>query len=259
MPNNAPPITLEVCVDSLTSAAIAAKAGAQRIELNAALELGGLTPSVGVVEQTILALRPMGCHIIAMVRPRPGGFAYNAGELAVMQVDIDRLLDMGVDGVALGVLDQKGKINEQANQSLIEPVLHAGKQVVFHRAFDLTPDPIGALDSLIQLGFTRVLTSGQAATAPQGIDMIRQLIVHAADRIQILPGCGINPENATQLIRATRCDQIHASLRGTRKDPTGSMNPAIRFNSTAADEGSYQQADSEKIAAMMRVLHAFQA
>jgi len=252
------PITLEVCVDSLTSAQLAAQGGAHRVELNAALELGGMTPSIGVVEQTVATLEPMGCEIIAMVRPRPGGFAYNTEELAVMRCDIDRLLEAGVDGVALGVLAADGTIDEQTNRALIDPVLRAGKQAVFHRAFDLTPKPIAAVDDLIALGFTRILTSGQAVTAIKGADSIRQLIEHADNRIEILPGSGITPDNATQLIRETGCNQVHASLRSTVTDAMGVLNPAVRFNLPGMQENTYSRADAQKVKAMLDVLRAIE-
>lgn len=254
MTDPAPPITLEVCVDSLTSAKTAASLGAQRIELNAALDLGGLTPSIGLVEQTVEALKPMDCEVIAMVRPRPGGFAYTAEEQGVMQRDIARLLDAGVDGVALGVLNPQGFIDKQANRDLIQPVLNRGKQAVFHRAFDLTPNPVDAMETLIELGFHRVLTSGQAPTAMQGAEVIRRVIQHAEGRIEVLPASGIAPDNVMQLIHATGCDQVHASLRREVQDNSGSANPAIQFTSAPPDNLGYHQADPNKVAAMMNAL-----
>ena len=249
------PITLEVCVDSLTSAKTAAELGAQRIELNAALELGGLTPSIGLVEQVVTALQPLGCQTIAMVRPRPGGFAYSNDEVTTMQNDIDRLLDAGVDGVAMGVLDRQGEIEEQACQTLIKPVLDASKDAVFHRAIDLTPDAINAIDSLISIGFTRVLTSGGRVTALEGDATIRQMIERAAGRIVVLPGSGINASNAAQLIRETGCTQVHASLREAVEDTSGSHNPAIQFDSPPPANLGYHQADPDKITAMRAAIN----
>ena len=254
MPEPAPPIQLEVCVDSLTSAKIAARGGASRVELNAALDLGGLTPSIGMVEQAVAELKPLNCAVIAMVRPRPGGFAYHRDELAVMQGEITRLLKAGIDGVALGVLSADGTIDRQANQTLIQPVIANKKEAVFHRAFDLTPDPIASLETLIELGFHRVLTSGQAATAMEGAGVIRQLIEHADSRIEVLPGSGITPDNAAQLIHDTGCKQVHASLRSSLKDATGALNPAVRFNLPGMDEDSYSEADAAKVQAMIDVL-----
>ena len=254
MPMDDPPITLEVCVDSLCSAKLAAENGAQRIELNSALELGGLTPSIGLVEHTLEVLRPTGCALIVMARPRPGGFAYRPDDLAVMQREIDRLLDTGVDGIALGVLKEDGMIDEHAIRALIQPVLSTGKDAVFHRAFDLTPDPIEAMDTLIDLGFTRVLTSGQAPTAVQGTSIIRQLVMHANGRIEVLPGSGINADNAVQLVRETGCNQVHASLRQVVEDRSGSRRPEIRFSSPPPEHG-FQKVDPEKVAAMVEALN----
>lgn len=254
LPPKQRPIALELCIQSLSDAQRCADAGVARVELNSAIDLGGLTPSIGLTELVVDALKPSRTRVIAMVRPRPGGFAYDDSELTVMARDIDRLLEAGVDGVALGVLEPKGSLDAQANRTLIEPVLKAGKQAVCHRAFDLTPDPVAALDALIDLGFTRVLTSGQATTAIDGSDLIRRLIEHAAGRIEILPGSGIRTGNVVDLARATGCDQVHASLRSSAKDTTGALNPAVRFNPPGMDDEVYAQADAAKIEAMMEVL-----
>lgn len=248
------PITLEVCVDSLASAKTAASCGAQRIELNTALELGGLTPSIGLVEEVMLALKPMKCEVIVMVRPRLGGFAYDRDELIVMQRDIDRMLEAGVDGIALGVLRSNGSIDVDVTQTLIQPVLNAKRQAVFHRAFDLTPDAAEALNTLISLGFHRVLTSGQATTAHQGAAVIRELIAHADGRIQVLPGSGITADSVDQLIRETGCDQIHASLRQVIEDHSGAHRPAIGFDSPPPSEGGFHRADPQKVTAMLRAM-----
>lgn len=189
-----------------------------------------------------------------MVRPRPGGFAYNAEEQDVMQHDIARLLDAGVDGIALGALNPQGLIDAQANRALIQPVLNAGKQAVFHRAFDLTPDPVDAMETLIELGFHRVLTSGQAPTAMRGAEVIHRLIQHVEGQIEVLPGSGITPDNTCELIKATGCDQIHASLRHEVQDNSGSANPAIQFSNAPPDNLGYHQADPNQVAAMMDAL-----
>jgi copper homeostasis protein len=242
-------------VDSLASAKLAAEHGAERIELNAALELGGLTPSIGLTEQTVATLSPHRCAIIAMARPRPGGFTYDTDARTVMQQDIDRLLAVGVDGVALGVLNADGTINQQANRELMKPILQAGKQAVFHRAFDLTPDPIQAIDILIELGFSRVLTSGQAPTALEGASLIRKLIEHAAGRIEVLPGSGITPDNVEAFIHQSGCDQVHASLHRVAEDDSGASNPAIQFSSALPNNGGYHQADPDKVSRMMKAIN----
>lgn len=251
-------IALEVCVDSLSSGLIAARRGAARIEINSALTLGGLSCSIGFCQEAVGQIKPLGCAIIAMVRPRPGGFVYEADELAVMQRDIDALLQLGVDGVALGVLTPTGEIDIEMISRLIEPVLGQGRQAVFHRAFDLTPNAGDALEALIGLGFTRVLTSGQAPTAMQGAETIRNLIEQANRRIEVLPGSGITSSNVVQLVRETGCDQVHASLRRVVGHQSSAAQPKIQFNSEPPADGGYHQADPDKITDMMATLDRLQ-
>jgi len=254
LPPKQRPIALELCIQSLADARRCAEVGVARVELNSAIDLGGLTPSIGLTELVVDALEPSGCRVIAMARPRPGGFAYDDSELEVMARDIGRLLAAGVDGVALGVLNPSGTVALEQTRSLIKPVLDAQREAVFHRAFDLTPDPFAALDTLVELGFTRVLTSGQAATAIDGSGLIRRLIEHAHGRIDILLGSGVRPDNVTELVKATGCDQVHASLRSSVTDATGALNPEVRFNAPGTEEDAYAQADAHKIHAMMDVL-----
>lgn len=248
-------VRLEVCVDSLASSLIAAQAGAARIEINSALELGGLTCSIGLAQEVVDQLKPTECEVIAMVRPRPGGFAYQADELNVMQRDIEALLQLGVDGIALGVLTSNGNIDVESTDKLIKPILAAGKQVVFHRAFDLVANPNEALGTLIELGFTRVLTSGQAPTAMQGASLIRTLIEQANGRIEILPGSGISPSNVAALTEATGCDQVHASLRHVVEDCSSPTPSTITFHSNPPADGNYHQTDPDKVAQMLIALN----
>ena len=201
-------ILLEVCTDSLEGAIRAEAEGADRLELNSALSVGGLTPSIDLLRAVKQSVR---IPVIAMLRPREGDFHCNGAELKVMRRDLDRLLDAGADGLAFGVLNPDHTIDTAACRGLLRVV--RGKPTVFHRAFDETPDALTALDQLIDLGFTRLLTSGQAQTALQGADIIRSLIDRSAGRIEILPGAGINLSNVQDLIRTTRCDQVHGTFK----------------------------------------------
>jgi len=126
-----------------------------------------------------------------MIRPRAGGFCYTQVEMAVMRHDAKLAVEHGADGLVFGILTPDGEIDAERCKRIIE--LARDRQTVFHRAFDVTPDPLKALDQLVDLGFTRVLTSGQEKSAPEGIETIRKLIVHADDRIEILPGSGLRP------------------------------------------------------------------
>ena len=210
-------VLLEICVDSLADARIAAEHGADRLELNVALESGGLTPTPGLVASVRQALIGKGREIplISMLRPRAGDFVYRSDEHEVMQADLERLLEMGVDGVALGVLTAQGAINVARCRDLLRRM--PGAEAVFHRAFDFVVDPARALEQLIDLGFRRVLTSGQAASAIEGAALIARLIEQSRGRIEILPGAGVRAGNVAQLVERTGCDQVHGSLKPRQK------------------------------------------
>jgi copper homeostasis protein len=194
---------------SAEEAAAAERAGADRIELNAALTLDGLTPSPGVFKSV---LKATSLPVIAMVRPRPGGFCPSDADFEAMQIDADWLLEARAAGIAFGILHADGSIDVERCRPIREQVGARG-DTVFHRAFDLTPDPLLALEQLIDLGFTRVMTSGRAPTALGGAEMIRQLIERARGRIEILPAGGITPANVRELIARTGCQQVHGSFR----------------------------------------------
>lgn len=248
------PCKLEVCVASLEDAITAAQCGAARIELNSALELGGLTPSIGLTERVVQELKYTGCEVIAMVRPRPGGFVYGQRELEVMRREIDHLIGIGVDGVAFGVLREDRQVDERANRALLEPIHEAKRQAVFHRAFDLATEMPEALDKLIEMGFDRVLTSGGASDALEGAGVIRSLIERAGDQIEVLPGGGVRSTNVDELRRTTGCTQVHASLRLLVQDRSISAKPAVRFNTQALEEGAYHRTDEHKVAKMLKAL-----
>lgn len=214
-------ILLEVAVASLDDARTAIAAGADRLELNCALELGGLTPSLSTIE-SVCAL---GTPTIVMARPRPGGFVYSADELQIATNDAMLALSIGAAGIAFGCLRPDRTINTDQVAAFARLAEHTSAQTVFHRAFDLTPDPFAALDTLIDLGVTRVLTSGQAPSAPLGAALIRRLIEHAAARIEILPGAGIRPENVKSLLAQTGATQVHGSFSVERDDDASPVCP----------------------------------
>jgi copper homeostasis protein len=201
------PILLEVAVASVDGANVAQENGADRVELNSAIELGGLTPSHGLLHET---LRSAALPIVVMLRPRAGGFVYSAAEFTTMQRDAEHALSQGAGGIAFGFLTSEGRIDLDRTRQLLREADPA--QIVFHRAFDSLPDPIQALDQLVDLGVTRVLTSGGRPTALEGAATISQLIEHARGRIEILPGAGIRAQNVVELVRRTGCDQVHGSF-----------------------------------------------
>jgi len=206
---------LEVCVETVADARAAHAGGADRLEVCSALDLGGLTPSVGLVEQ-IQRLVPLPLWI--MIRPRGGDFVYTADELDVMIRDLGVFLPLQPAGFVLGVLNSDGTINRQACQRLQEAC--DGKPLVFHRAFDWTPNPSAALKTLIDLGFRRILTSGGEPTALAGQKTIARLQARAAGRIEILPCGRLRAEHLADVIQTTGCNQIHGSFSEPLCEPT---------------------------------------
>ena len=212
-PQSRGPILLEVCVASADDAIAAAAGGADRIELNAALELDGLTPSIGLLREVRQALS---IPIVAMVRPRAGEFGYSQAEFAVMRRDVDLVLEHGADGVAFGILTQTREIDMDRCRQLVRQVGSNPdarfQGAVFHRAVDFTPDPKTALEALVDIGFRRVMTSGGQSSALHGALVIRELITQAANRIEVMPAGVIRGHNVTELIARTGCNQVHASV-----------------------------------------------
>ncbi len=149
-------VLLEVAVASVEDALAAQAGGADRLELNSALGLGGLTSSLGTLQEVKATLA---LPVFVMIRPRPGGFAYSDADFRVMQRDSDLALQHGADGLVFGILTPEGQVDAQRCHTLVRQA--AGRVAVFHRAFDVTPDPLAALEQLIDLGFQRVMTSGQ--------------------------------------------------------------------------------------------------
>lgn len=205
--NHQPPgnILLEVCVGSLADAQAAAAAGADRLELCSALELGGLTPSYALIEQTV---GEIGLPVVAMIRPRSGGFSYSDDETCCMLRDAEHAITAGASGVVFGFLNASGEIDALRTKAIVQ--LAAEHDTVFHRAFDFVPDRAAALDELIELGVKRVLTTGGAANAVDGADALGQLITQASSRIEILPGGGVTAANVANLVATSGCKQIHA-------------------------------------------------
>lgn len=241
---------LEVIATSSDDCAAAEQAGADRIELCAALEVGGLTPSLGLMAEARAATR---LPIVAMLRPRAGGACYTAGEFAAMRRDAAALVDAGAGSLVFAALHANGTVDCARCAQIV--ALAAGRQTVFHRAFDLTPDPAAALEALIALGFTRVLTSGGAANAPGGAESIARLVQQAAGRIELLPGGGVTAANAPALLAATGCTQVHASCSGWAADPSAAGRN-VRFGAHSADESRVRVLDPALVASLRRALDA---
>lgn len=217
-------ILIEVCCGSVDDALEAQAGGAGRVELNSCLFLGGLTPSAGTLLEAKKRLR---IPVVAMIRPRGGGFCYTEAEMSVMERDTVKAIEYGADAIVFGILKQDGTIDEERCERLVK-LAENKAEVVFHRAFDVTPDPFGALDRLIALGFARVLTTGQQNNVVDGIPLIKELVAHAGGRIQLLPG-GATPASAKYIIGDTGCRQLHMASFVTRQDSSTTYNPRIFF------------------------------
>lgn len=200
---------LEVCTATIQSVVAAREGGAQRIELCSALTEDGLTPSYGMIEMA-RSIGPDKLHVL--IRPRSGNFVYSEEEIQCMLTDITIAKKLGADGVVIGALTHNNEIDEDSCQRLI--AASEGMQVTFHRAFDQCKKPLESLEKIISLGCHRLLTSGQARSAVEGIPLIHQLVTLADERIIIMPGAGVNPDNASDILKITGATEIHGSLRG---------------------------------------------
>jgi copper homeostasis protein len=198
-------ILLEVCVDDFNGLKAACEGGADRIELCSALSIGGLTPSAGLME----IAGELKIPTYAMIRPRDGDFVYNPAELDIMKRDIDKARKAGLDGVVIGANLADGTLDRT---TLVKLINHSkGLGITLHRAFDLVPDIWEAVDLAVELGFERILTSGRAKTATEGLGDIRAAIEVAATRISIMPGSGVTLQTVDAILAETQVTEIHSS------------------------------------------------
>ena len=223
MPVAASKIVLEVCVGSVADAKAAIAAGADRLELCAGLEIGGLTPSIGLVE-TVVSMSTI--PVIAMLRPRAGGFHYDHAEFEAMLRDADQFLAAGAAGLAFGVLDHLGRIDEVRSREIVERT--GSRESVVHRAFDFLADQFETLETLIGLRVTRILTSGGQPSAVAGAARLAELVGRAAGRIELMAGGGINAANIAEVIAASGVRQVHVGASGPADDQ--SLSPESLIN-----------------------------
>ena len=202
------PVKIEICADSLISAMTADKGGADRIELCTGLAEGGVTPSQGTIESVVENVR---IPVNVLIRPRPGNFCYTPDEISSMIREIEFCKNAGVAGIVCGALDREGNIDTRVSAELLDAA--GSMDSTFHRAFDVVNDPLQALESIIRLGYKRILTSGQLISAFDGRFNIAALVNKAGERIIIMPGAGINERNLTELFKCTHATEFHMSLR----------------------------------------------
>lgn len=206
-------VLVEACIDSALGARRAVAAGARRLELCTGLVEGGLTPSLGLMQ---VVREEISTPIHVLIRPRGGDFLYETDEIATMLADIAAAKRLGMAGVVIGALRADGRVDEDVTRRLVDAARPMA--VTFHRAFDLALGPIEAMEALTRLGIERVLTSGQAPTAEQGIPVLRELVGWSNGRVTVLAGGGITEKNAAKLVKETGVREIH--LRGSAPEPS---------------------------------------
>ncbi len=234
---------IEVCCGSADDAINAEKGSANRVELNSNLFHGGLTPSIGTLE---VVKDRLSIPVMTMVRPRQGGFCYSEAEFEVMKRDLKELLAHGSDGIVTGVLKPDGTLDVERLKELRE--LAGDAVCVFHRAIDVVPDWKRALETLIELKFNRVLTSGQESDVFFGLETVREMRLFAGDAIEILPGAGVTVKNARRVAEITGCNQMHVAYFRQLSDTSTSNNRGIYYGGALyPSEMTYDVIDSDYI------------
>ena len=237
---------LEVIAFDLASCSTAQSCGADRIELCANPHEGGTTPSYGMISaaraQTDIQLFPI-------IRPRGGDFLYTDDEFDAMIADVEQCRRLGCDGVVIGMLREDGRVDTDRCAELVG---HAQPlQVTFHRAFDRVDDPMTALEDVIALGCTRILTSGLQPDAERGRDLLRKLVTAAGDRITIMPGSGVRSANVLELAKHTGARAFHSSARKARPTAMRYTNPAMAENLESVT------IDPDEVARLRQALDAY--
>jgi len=207
-------IAVEIAVQDIAGVRVALAEGADRVELCTALAMGGLTPSGGLVRAAVEVARRRGreSFVHVLVRPRGGGFLYDADEVAITVADIRFAREAGAGGVVIGALDERGTVDGEAVRRFVDAA--EGLEVTFHRALDVVADPLTAVEELADLGVDRVLTSGGAARSVDGIPSLRELVGQAAGRLQVMAGGGVRVDDIASLA-ASGVAAVHLSARTT--------------------------------------------
>lgn len=235
-------LKLEICTPSFTAALTAQKGGANRIELCAALESGGITPSYATIA---LCKAQLTIPVYVLIRARGGDFCYSEEEMQVMLRDIELCSELGVDGVVCGALSTNATVHITQTKRF----LAAAKNMdfTFHRAFDRCQNPHDTLRQLIDLGISRILTSGQQPNALLGTKLLAQLIQVADNQITIMPGAGINAENIQEIKAITQAKEFHLSAKKTIISP-------FNYQNILNDKNDYEDTHLESVIAAVRAL-----
>lgn len=235
---------LEVCAFGIQSCIIAERAGAVRVELCDNPIEGGTTPSYG----TIKAVREkISIELYPIIRPRSLNYFYDDDEWEIMKQDVLICKQLGCDGISVGIQLQSGEVDIERMKRLVELAYPMG--VTSNRVIDAAPDPFKALEQLIEAGCERVLTSGQASTAPEGAEVLRQLVLQSDGRISIMPGAGVKAENIAALYHATGATEFHTSARKAMPNTVSFANKYV------TDAGNMYVADEKELKRILSILN----
>jgi copper homeostasis protein len=243
---------LEICANSIASAIAAEEGGAHRIELCANLAEGGTTPSYGQIKWCVENLQ---LDVWPLIRPRGGDFLYTDAEFESMLADIAYCKQIGCDGVVTGILKADGSVDEERCANII--AVASPIPVAFHRAFDMSNDLSKSLETLIDLGFVRVLTSGGKENAFVGASELAKLVLQAEERIEIMPGAGVNATNIAEIALITGAKSFHTTAKSVVASKMKFKNQVSKMGGSNADEFSHEQTDVIKVkelAALLRGL-----
>jgi copper homeostasis protein len=236
---------LEVCAFGIQSCMIAQQCGAIRVELCDNPIEGGTTPSYGTIK---MVREKIAIDLFPIIRPRSMNNYYDEEEWAIMLADVIICRELGCNGISIGLQKINGEIDADKMKQLVE--LAYPLQVTCNRAFDAVPDPFAALELLVDAGCVRILTSGLAATAPEGIPLLKQLVTQAAGRISIMPGAGVRSDNIEKLLLETGAREFHTSARKIVQNPMYFSNPLV------TDAGNMFLADEKELQLIVEKLSA---
>lgn len=213
---------LEICVFNTATAIAAENAGADRIELCENYANGGTTPSYGYLKTV---REKIGIPVFPMIRPRGGDYFHTQDEIEIIRKDILLCKELQFEGVVFGLLNQDGSIDQENTARLVEAAYPL--DVTFHRAFDRCKDPLESLETIIQCGCTRILTSGQYPKVTDGLALVKTLVDQANDRIIIMPGSGLNSSNVKHISDTAGVSEVHTSARIRIPSSTEFRNPLL--------------------------------
>ena len=238
----------EICANSVASCIAAQEGGANRVELCAGIPEGGTTPSYGMIRN---ARESISIALNVIIRPRGGDFLYSEHEIQEMLYDIQVAKELGADGLVFGCLNPDGSVDISAMSRLMKAA--GDTPVTFHRAFDHTNYPFKALEDIISLGCTRILTSGCRPTALEGVDLLAQLVEKAGGRIIIMPGCGVKENNIAEIARLSGAREFHFSARESVESGMVFRNPDVAMGSED-DPYGYVVTTARRVAATIEPL-----